>query len=292
MSRQLNETVLSNSKLTEELLAARATVEKLQKEVRDFRAFCKSCSHEGSDVTSQQRSRGMNVAPDLLPTHQLLPADSELPLTANLSSCHVCSEVQKASKLNGTVAPHLYKHDAITLCTSDNMLVNLGDSILTFSNHCGTVRYIGHLDGFAPTCLFVGVQLADRVSGGLDGTWNGKRYFSCPNGRGIFIQPQDIVNVLSKKQASVIHKSKKPSKSRNAVVDSPPSSSSSRSAGAGGLVSKLRKAAVGIKHTYSQKRISLPDSTSSVDAVLPPECRQSKRQVDNHTNSTSTTPQY
>lgn len=42
---------------------------------------------------------------------------SELPLTANLSSCHVCSEVQKASKLNGTVAPHLYKHDAITLCT-------------------------------------------------------------------------------------------------------------------------------------------------------------------------------
>lgn len=28
--------VLSNSKLTEELLAARATVEKLQKEVRDF----------------------------------------------------------------------------------------------------------------------------------------------------------------------------------------------------------------------------------------------------------------
>jgi len=46
------------------------------------------------------------------------------------------------------------------------MLVNLGDSILTFSNHCGTVRYIGHLDGFAPTCLFVGVQLADRGNAG------------------------------------------------------------------------------------------------------------------------------
>jgi len=47
--------------------------------------------------------------------------------------------------------------------------------------------------------IWLHILFDTTVSGGLDGTWNGKRYFSCPNGRGIFIQPQDIVNVLSKK---------------------------------------------------------------------------------------------
>ena len=37
------------------------------------------------------------------------------------------------------------------------------------------------------------------VVGGLDGTFNGKKYFSCPKGRGIFIQAQDIVNIITKK---------------------------------------------------------------------------------------------
>ena len=40
--------------------------------------------------------------------------------------------------------------------------MNLEDSVLTVNNQCGTVRFIGHLDGFAPTCLFVGLQLPEK----------------------------------------------------------------------------------------------------------------------------------
>lgn len=43
------------------------------------------------------------------------------------------------------------------------------------------------------------------VAGGLDGSFNGKKYFSCPKGRGIFIQVQDIVNVITRKVGQTVH---------------------------------------------------------------------------------------
>ncbi|XP_067928874.1 CAP-Gly domain-containing linker protein 4-like [Watersipora subatra] len=268
ISKKLGKTVLLNNKLTEELDAARATIEKLQREVRDLRAYCKHNNHDGS--VNGQVAFLQGSAPDVLPPHRCHQSSRSKTVgsVSSTLSCQTCREAQLAAGSNGAHIPRLLNHDHITLFTRENMLVTLEDSILTNSNQCGTVQYIGHLDGFASTLLFVGLQLADKVEGGLDGSLNGKRYFTCPKGCGIFIRAQDIVNVITKKQASVFHKSKKP------IVPPPHPDksvvSSSNSGSTGGFVGKLRRAAVNIRHTHSQKRISLPG-----DAEESNELRQS-----------------
>lgn len=55
-----------------------------------------------------------------------------------------------------SVAIHMYS------VNSNHMTVNLGDSVITVSSQCGIVKFIGHVDGFSASCIFLGLQLPER----------------------------------------------------------------------------------------------------------------------------------
>jgi len=54
----------------------------------------------------------------------------------------------------------------------------------------GLIKYIGEVD-FKPSATMIGVEL-DESLGKHDGSVDGKRYFQCPNGHGIFVEPKLI----------------------------------------------------------------------------------------------------
>lgn len=66
----------------------------------------------------------------------------------------------------------------------------VGQMVMLNGRHEGVVRYIGPTD-FADG-LWVGVEMLHR-EGEHDGAVWDKRYFSCPDGRGIFCHPCQLV---------------------------------------------------------------------------------------------------
>lgn len=62
----------------------------------------------------------------------------------------------------------------------------VGQTVELADGRLGTVRYLGNLHVSAGD--FVGVELED-ASGKNDGAVQGKRYFDCPPGYGMFIRP-------------------------------------------------------------------------------------------------------
>ena len=67
--------------------------------------------------------------------------------------------------------------------TSDAL--SIGDKVLVNSN-IGTLRYIGET-AFAEG-VWLGVELAEPA-GKNNGSVDGKKYFTCPEQRGIFVRP-------------------------------------------------------------------------------------------------------
>ena len=78
--------------------------------------------------------------------------------------------------------------------------VLLGDRVIVRGQRPGTVRYLGKLEGHRTEIdneVFAGVQL-DQPAGLHNGTFNGKRYFSCPAKHGVFLPLRDVVCVTSR----------------------------------------------------------------------------------------------
>ena len=78
--------------------------------------------------------------------------------------------------------------------------VMLGDRVIVRGQRPGTVRYLGRLEGHRTEIdneVFAGVQL-DHPAGVHNGTFNGKRYFSCPAKHGVFLPLRDVVCVTSR----------------------------------------------------------------------------------------------
>ena len=78
--------------------------------------------------------------------------------------------------------------------------VLLGDRVIVRGQRPGTVRYLGKLEGHRTEIdneVFAGVQL-DHPAGVHNGTFNGKRYFSCPAKHGVFLPLRDVVCVTSR----------------------------------------------------------------------------------------------
>ncbi|ETO30233.1 restin-like protein, partial [Reticulomyxa filosa] len=70
------------------------------------------------------------------------------------------------------------------------------DSYVTLDNgHNGMVRYIGVTD-FSKEEEVFGIELDQWDAAANDGSKNGKRYFSCKNGRGMFVKRSNIIKVL------------------------------------------------------------------------------------------------
>ena len=78
--------------------------------------------------------------------------------------------------------------------------VILGDRIIVKGERPGTIRYLGKLEGHRTEVdneVFAGVQL-DHPTGRHNGTFNGKRYFSCPPKHGVFVPMRDVICVTSR----------------------------------------------------------------------------------------------
>ena len=76
-----------------------------------------------------------------------------------------------------------------------------GDIIL-LQQGIGVVRYYGEVD-FDEERLYYGVELkGPRITGGHNGTYNGKKYFTVTggDGRGIFIQQSNILRIISSEE--------------------------------------------------------------------------------------------
>ncbi|ETO09191.1 hypothetical protein RFI_28196, partial [Reticulomyxa filosa] len=70
------------------------------------------------------------------------------------------------------------------------------DSYVTLtSGQTGFVRYIGVTD-FSKGEEVLGVELDQWDVNGNDGSRNGKKYFTCKNGRGIFVKQDSVIRVL------------------------------------------------------------------------------------------------
>ena len=70
----------------------------------------------------------------------------------------------------------------------------VGQTIQLNDNRIAIVKYIGVPD-FAPG-EWVGVELEDE-SGKNDGSVQGTRYFDCEMGKGMFVRPAAIINIIS-----------------------------------------------------------------------------------------------
>ncbi|EEB05142.1 hypothetical protein SJAG_00140 [Schizosaccharomyces japonicus yFS275] len=109
--------------------------------------------------------------------------------------------------------------------------LQLGSSIRT-QNHEGIVRYIGNTSFSEGN--WIGVELTHGI-GKNDGSVNGKRYFHCAPGKGLFIRPQKILEIVASKQKlakerkhsdvrrlSFSRNSSVPRKTASAVTDNSP----------------------------------------------------------------------
>ncbi|XP_032899625.1 uncharacterized protein LOC116987578 isoform X2 [Amblyraja radiata] len=77
--------------------------------------------------------------------------------------------------------------------------ISVNDYVIVNGNKSGTARYVGHLDnsGMA-NAVFVGVEL-DEPSGKHDGIFEGKRYFQCYENFAIFVPVHEIFYVINRK---------------------------------------------------------------------------------------------
>ncbi|KAI6655227.1 hypothetical protein LOD99_2515 [Oopsacas minuta] len=76
----------------------------------------------------------------------------------------------------------------------------LGDRVIVKGQRPGTVRYLGKLEDHKNDLgneVFAGVQL-DYPVGVHNGTFNGKRYFSCPAKHGVFLPLRDVICVSNR----------------------------------------------------------------------------------------------
>lgn len=76
----------------------------------------------------------------------------------------------------------------------------LGDRVIVKGQRPGAVRYLGKLEDHKTEVgneVFAGVQL-DHPMGLHNGTFNGKRYFSCPAKHGVFLPLRDVICVTNR----------------------------------------------------------------------------------------------
>jgi hypothetical protein len=68
--------------------------------------------------------------------------------------------------------------------------IKVGQKVVILGKRKGTVRFIGPT-AFGPGD-WVGIEL-DKATGTHDGAANGHRYFTCPQGHGVYVQRQGVL---------------------------------------------------------------------------------------------------
>lgn len=75
----------------------------------------------------------------------------------------------------------------------------------------GTIKFVGKTDFMSGLCIGVAY---DKPHGENDGSFQGKRYFTCPENHGVFVFPARIALVIKKKQKNVSDSPKSPKRSK------------------------------------------------------------------------------
>ena len=117
---------------------------------------------------------------------------ADIPPPVEGCQCSVCKTVQG---LGSTMLIPI----GLNAIQSGQQLM-LGDRVIVKGQRPGTVRYLGKLEGHKTEIdneVFAGVQL-DHPMGVHNGTFNGKRYFSCPAKHGVFLPLRDVICVTNR----------------------------------------------------------------------------------------------
>ncbi|XP_041040787.1 uncharacterized protein LOC121276441 isoform X3 [Carcharodon carcharias] len=286
---QLMETLLLNSRLTEDLGNAWNQIEHLRDRLRQ------SEKQQTQEILSMECTYHENGTGQ---TGDSRPHDRE-PITtacrcANQDTAQTSYREEQGirEQTNRTDEGNLRKHSInCTLPTKEGQLqstyhapkarrqkvpININDYVIVNGNKSGTARYVGHLDGSGmANAVFVGVEL-DEPSGQHDGTFEEKRYFQCYENFAIFVPVHEIFYVISKK----------PKKS----ISPPTLSSSQHQHSLGSLSTLTNNSGVRGEHNHQansrKKKQHVSKNLSATKRVL----RKSGASTSSRTSSTSVIP--
>ncbi|ETN37642.1 uncharacterized protein HMPREF1541_07265 [Cyphellophora europaea CBS 101466] len=133
------------------------------------------------------------------------------------------------------------------------MDVKIGQTVESKDGKQGIVRYAGTLEIASGSWL--GLELPDR-SGKNDGSVQGKRYFSCQQGYGIFIRKESVVRIV--KQAPSV-----PRTNGTAVASSGAAKARQSTIGAGADAARKRQSMMSTGSSTAGSRLSLRSPTKS-----------------------------
>jgi len=216
---QFRETVKLNSKLSEDLGAAKKEIEVLKGRLKELemnqlaRQYmdhfhmedeCQSSSSCPDSPVFIPAGHRVRQAPS--PTNSEKRRSSPLLIPGPLEGCR-CTSCERTLRKEDPGSEIETESSGLIVC--DNKLksrklhIETGDHIVVKGEKTGYVRYLGHLDNVAPAnAVFVGLEL-DAPVGRHDGAVNGKRYFSCAKDHAVFLPLQDVICIISKKSGKL-----------------------------------------------------------------------------------------
>ncbi|XP_013411140.1 uncharacterized protein LOC106174235 isoform X2 [Lingula anatina] len=215
LEKQFKETVIHNSKLAEELGAAKKEIEILKGRLKEFEM--NSLARMYTEVYHVENELHHLANGDVEET----PSESSAPTATNLPSPTHKLQVNHNNNykppiprkplppvlvpgpLAGCKCEQCEGADSQTVQTglSSKMAYSLGDHVVVKGDRTGHIRYIGHLDNLGQAdMVFIGLEL-DAPVGRHDGFFNYKRYFSCHKDHGIFVPIQDVLCEIGKKNS-------------------------------------------------------------------------------------------
>ncbi|XP_062613971.1 uncharacterized protein LOC134275715 isoform X2 [Saccostrea cucullata] len=225
------QSMLLNSKLTEELGAAKKEIEILKKRLLELEPYkIDSCTYDrliienevGGTKLEYLEKKSLNnnnrqtKCNEKYLKHKVTPISPYLSQPLFGCKCSACEAVFSSSEYIWEADQALTEKR--TFSVSHKLQVQLNDHVVAKGDRSGQIRYIGHLDKQAQSnLLFAGLEL-DLPVGKHDGILNGRRYFSCPKDHGIFIPLQEILCKVGKKvpkktpgreESSKLHRKKK-----------------------------------------------------------------------------------
>lgn len=201
------QSMLLNSKLTEELGAAKKEIEILKNRLltlepnKTDRLFLENevCNTKMEYLERRllNNNNRQTKSCDRYIKHRVTPISAYLSQPLYGCKCSACQAVFSSSEYISEADQE--STDKRSFSVSHKLQVQLNDHVVAKGDRTGHIRYIGHLDKQTqPNLLFTGLEL-DSPVGNHDGVLNGKRYFNCPKDHGTFIPLQEIMCKVGKK---------------------------------------------------------------------------------------------
>ncbi|KAL5005922.1 hypothetical protein ScPMuIL_017080 [Solemya velum] len=212
LEEQFIQTVRLNSKLAQDLGAARKEVEVLTGRLKELEMnqLARLCSDQllfETGTTDQHlidAEGGKRTCNGYMKTTSLKrqsPPSLAYPSPLPGCKCSTCLDARSGSVEDLASYSDDFREDAHLFTVNSTLQIQLNDHVVVKGERTGCVQYIGHLENLGkPNMLFVGLEL-DAPVGNHDGFLDGKRYFYCRKDHGVVLPLQDVlckVDLISK----------------------------------------------------------------------------------------------